>query len=112
MRKSNIYSTFFLLLSLLFSFSAQAKHIIGGELTYQCLGNGNYSFSMDVYRDCGTDGADFDNPAIISIYENGVQIDQFPVGLDGLPIRIPAPENPCNSTPDACVERGLSLIHI
>jgi len=106
LRKSKLYTAILLLLSLFFSFSAKAKHIIGGEMTYICLSNGTYNFSMDVYRDCGTDGAAFDDPAVISVYRNGQQIDQFQVNLAGPPVDVPAPENPCNSTPDACVQRG------
>ena len=30
----------------------QAKHIIGGVLSYECLGDGNYRFTMKMYRDC------------------------------------------------------------
>ncbi|MEM9991053.1 MAG: PKD domain-containing protein [Bacteroidota bacterium] len=48
---------------------SSALHIIGGEITYECLGNNRYRFRMNVYRDgscinCG----DLDDPAIIGIY--------------------------------------------
>ncbi|MEY3247118.1 MAG: hypothetical protein RIT39_787 [Bacteroidota bacterium] len=32
--------------------SAQASHILGGEITYRCLGNGLFEFTIKVYRDC------------------------------------------------------------
>lgn len=45
-----------LLLSLLFAFliptSLKASHMLGGEITWQCLSNGKYVFYAKVYRDC------------------------------------------------------------
>ena len=57
-----------------------ARHIVGGEMFYECLGPGsvsetrNYRITMKIYRDCDGMGADFDNPARIGIYShiNGV----------------------------------------
>ena len=56
----------------------QARHIIGGEITYTCRGNGTYDFEMRIYRDCASGGAVFDNPASVTIYRevNG-QYTQF-----------------------------------
>ncbi len=68
------------LLLLLCSCCAQqafAKHIIGGEMTYKCLGNGDYEIELKVYRDSLGDGADFDSLAIISIYRCGTNQDCF-----------------------------------
>ena len=48
--------------------NAMTKHIIGGEITYECLGGGDFRFQMNVYRDCAGSGASFDNPAVITIY--------------------------------------------
>ena len=31
---------------------AKASHILGGEITYRCLGNGLFEFTIKVYRDC------------------------------------------------------------
>jgi len=52
-----------------------ARHIIGGEMTYKCLGNGDYEIEMQVYRDTLGGGADFDSPAFISIYRCGTNLD-------------------------------------
>ncbi|TRX58386.1 PKD domain-containing protein [Fulvivirga sp. M361] len=35
--------------------SLYATHIIGGELTYNCLGGNNYKFSLTVYSECGSE---------------------------------------------------------
>ena len=32
--------------------SASANHLVGGELTWACLGNGQYIFQVKVYQDC------------------------------------------------------------
>lgn len=44
-----------ILLSLLFLFSwmaSMASHLMGGEITWECQGSGNYIFRMKLYRDC------------------------------------------------------------
>lgn len=63
------------MLFLLFSsVSLQAAHLIGGEITYQCLGNNDYAIKLRVYRDCGGGGANFDNIARIAIYDQNNQL--------------------------------------
>lgn len=47
-----MYKRLFLLLLFFVSFSTQASHLLGGEVTYRCLGNGLYRFTVTVYRDC------------------------------------------------------------
>ncbi len=48
----------------------QATHIVGGRISYECLGNDEYEISLAVYRDCinGAANAPFDNPAYIAVY--------------------------------------------
>ena len=60
----------FLILFALSGFISNAFHIVGGDLTYKCLGNNNYEITMIVYRDCNSDGAEYDNPANIAIYND------------------------------------------
>ena len=63
-----------LIFALLFLFAEQlnATHIVGGGITYECIGssgnNRTYRFTMKVYRDCLNGQAEFDNPANIAIY--------------------------------------------
>lgn len=41
-------------LSTLFTFnSLKATHLMGSDITYQCLGNSRYRITLTVYRDCG-----------------------------------------------------------
>jgi len=37
----------------LFTFQANASHLLGGEIIWKCKPNGKYQFSLVVYRDCG-----------------------------------------------------------
>lgn len=49
-----------------------ATHIVGGEMTYRCLGNGNYEVRLVLRRDCfnGSAEAEFDDPAHIGIFDS------------------------------------------
>lgn len=40
------------LLFLMLAPVAEASHLLGGEISYRCLGNGNYRFRVVVFRDC------------------------------------------------------------
>jgi len=42
------------LIILLATFSAQASHVPGGNITYECIGNGQYVVTLTLYEDCGT----------------------------------------------------------
>ncbi len=48
-----------------------ATHIVGGDLTYRCLGDNKFEISLTVRRDClnGSPGAQFDDPASLGIYD-------------------------------------------
>ncbi len=61
-----ILSAFFLLMPT----KARASHIVGGEITFECLGNNQYRIILDIYRDCfyGNPAAYFDNPAHVGIF--------------------------------------------
>lgn len=59
-----------LLSLLLFSTTSTfAAHLIGGDMSYVCLGNNQYEVTLRIYRDCGGGGAQFDNNAFLSIYD-------------------------------------------
>ncbi len=49
----------------------KATHIVGGDLTYRCLGNNIYELRLTMRRDCfqGAANAQFDDPASIGIYD-------------------------------------------
>lgn len=51
---------------------ARATHIVGGELTYKCLGNNQYQISINIYQDCISGDPTAiaqDDPAYISIFD-------------------------------------------
>lgn len=43
---------FAVLLSFVFITSAKATHLMGGEITWDCQGGGQYIFTLKLYRDC------------------------------------------------------------
>jgi hypothetical protein len=48
----NIHSICLAFVLLLLSQGSLASHVLGGELTYKCLGGGLYEFNLRLYRDC------------------------------------------------------------
>jgi gliding motility-associated-like protein len=108
---------FWLLFSLLSSpFLLEAKHIIGGVITYKFIKNtpqGNeYEFTMTVYRDCRGGGASLDNPAQLAIYQgtinNSALKESFtsPLLIDPPVKLIPDTPHCVSNVPDVCVEEG------
>ena len=104
---------------LFFFFSAlfrlSATHIVGGELTYRCLGNDSFEITLTVYRDCQTGVPWFDNPASIGIFDadwNLVKEEQIPwnpASNDTLPIIL---SNPCLTIPPNVCAHGTRYVGI
>jgi gliding motility-associated-like protein len=92
-----------------FTFSA---HIVGGEISYECLGNDQYRITIEIYRDCNSTGAAFDNPMLLFVYDGVTNVRQ--VSLDqnvynpvitNLPVIF---NNPCVTPPsNICTEKGV-----
>lgn len=102
----------------LFALPLQARHIIGGEITYECLGSGsgnsrNYLVTMKIYRDCSSDGALFDNPAVLGIYrkiDNSYSFFKTQSVTHGGITNVPPPENPCLILPpNICVQEAIYI---
>ncbi len=95
-----------------------ATHIVGGYLSYECLGSENYRFTLNMYRNCNSQSNDFfANPAPITIFRGNVgpyvTISNRQVPLDGLPQEVPLIDNPCIILPpDICVEEGTYTFEI
>jgi gliding motility-associated-like protein len=100
---------FLLLFSLLFVLTQEviASHIIGGQMTYTCLGNNEYHIKLSVYRDCNCSNcAEFDDFAPISVYLGSSLYSNN--SIEGIMSNIevlPDPVSPCMVVPDICVER-------
>lgn len=87
-----------------------ATHIVGGEITYSCLGNNQYEIRLTVYRDCYNGVPWFDDPAYIGVYDANWNLQKnIPVRLDffsndTLPVTL---DDPCLiAPPDVCVHRS------
>jgi len=91
-----------------------ATHIVGGEISYEDLGDGVYRVRLVVYRDCGPtnqNGTGFDNAASVGIFNStGQLVDLMNIPLsfqnvDELPVVL---ENPCGTPPPSvCVEQAV-----
>ena len=69
-----------------FAGSLKATHIVGGELSYTCLGNNLYEIQFTIFRDCfnGSPQAWFDDPASIGVFSAATNelVDEFQIPLD------------------------------
>jgi gliding motility-associated-like protein len=96
-----VFSFFFSINSTL-----KATHIVGGEMTYRCLGNDQYEITLQVFRDCYTGIPPFDPVAWVAVYDKNWAItDTLLMDVrmqdDTLPIIL---SNPClTAPPDVCV---------
>lgn len=118
------YAILILLLSLLMSTDTMATHIVGGGITYKCLGpdpvvNGftRYEITIEIFQDClnGLPQARReDNPAIIGIFANdgsnlGPGIDSIGTDARGDTIAYIVPpnfSNQCvNNPPRVCLRQ-------
>ena len=101
----------FILIAFIFSIcpALRAAHLVGGEMSYKCLGNNNYEVTLIIYRDCFSSGAPFDPLAVISVYkQNGVLFANDSVPFLNNIKQLPnvAPNN-CTTLPQAvCTEKG------
>lgn len=106
--------SFWLYILLLLSLAGKAKHLVGGEITYECLGNNNYEFTLTIYRDCQPTGQTaFDANAAITVYDmnNNVILNLAPPlfsDKDTLPLE--APNNCSNLSSSVCTEVGIYKI--
>lgn len=51
------------------SFTSKAAHLVGGEISYECTGGGNYEVTLRIYRDCAGGGAGFDGSITIMVFD-------------------------------------------
>lgn len=75
----------------------QAFHIVGGEITYKCLGNDNYRVALTVYRDCNcVQCGDLDSLAHIFVFRQGT--------IDSLYRIVRPPKDPVAPPINLCIE--------
>lgn len=92
-----------------FGLNANASHIVGGEMYYDCLGGNQYRITVKLYRDCYSDGAAFDPNLPVTVFNgSNVQIDHFYIPFPGSTNLDVTFENPCVTIPpDICVEESI-----
>lgn len=95
---------------------ALSMHIIGGEITYECLGDApnnskRYRFIMKIYRDCNGNGAAYDNPAEMAIYRGSVSNNNlyqaFQVFGPAISNLVPVPPDCIAQIPNVCVQQAV-----
>jgi len=98
-----------ILLSLFFIGYANASHIVGGDMYYDCLGGNSYRITIKVYRDCLSDGAAYDPNLPVTVFNGAnVQIDHFTIPFPGSVTLDVLLDNPCITLPsDICVEEAV-----
>ncbi len=64
-----LITIFVLLGTLSADYPLMAEHLMGGEISYTCIGEDEYEFEVLIYRDCDSEGAPFDNPGYFQIYD-------------------------------------------
>lgn len=110
-----------LLAMMLATVPLRAAHIIGGTISYVCNGNGNYTFTLKIYRDCYGGGAPFDSPnnapfpATVTIYQGNSTVPMNVVNLPAPTITnvLPNLSNPCLiAPPNVCVEEGVYVFDL
>ncbi len=115
---SRLHGITFAFCFLIFISSLQGRHIIGGAITYECLGNDEYKFILTMYRDCNcTECAEFDEFASIGIYRCGQGVEcqglfqRQTFSQINVPLRVQRdigdPDYPCLIPPDVCVEEAI-----
>jgi diacylglycerol kinase (ATP) len=77
-------------LALLAGFASSAAHLVGGEITYTCLGANQYQVKLRIYRDCFSGGAAFDNSVNFSVYNLAGTLVTNPSVPKGPTISVPA----------------------
>lgn len=106
--KKLLYASFIILNSL----KLNATHLIGGEMTYNYLGNNIYQINLVIYIDCGpsnTSGTSFDPFGEVTIYNGDNSIyDIIDISNPNIiNLGTETVGNDCLELPtDLCVERG------
>ena len=103
------------ILMILIPCTLSATHLIGGEITYSCLGDNQYEIQVVIYRDCGPSNSNntgFDNGGIISIYNmNNNLYDVLDHGFAVSEFVVDEFTSECVTLPpELCVEKGTYTI--
>jgi hypothetical protein len=108
MKYSFTFLSFLLALFLLFSGTTFASHTMGGEISYECLGNNQYRITMVFYRDCGSSFTTLNPSLNITSASCGLSL-SAPVSQTGGPTIITPTHPLCTSGGgfNACLEQNV-----
>lgn len=103
-----------ILILVLIAGKAFPAHIIGGEIYYECLGGDLYRVTMKLFRDCNSGGAEFDEPASFSIFnESNYLVMTKSVYIYSVEDIDPDLSSPCLIfPPDICVQEGIYKFNV
>lgn len=103
-------------------YSAHATHIVGGQISYECVGNDSFLITIKVYRDCQSNGAGFDSApnsgtqGTITVYLGDDTTPFIDTYFLDAPVITPVdnnPDNPCIIVPPVvCVEEGVYTFYL
>ena len=90
-----------------------AAHLVGGEISYQCVGNNVYEVTLRIYRDCNSQGAPFDATAPIGIFKGSTLL-RTEYASRGPITQLPTTvSNPCLTVPpNVCTEWAIYVKQI
>ncbi|MFN0033497.1 MAG: PKD domain-containing protein [Saprospiraceae bacterium] len=116
MKRNSTFSILSLFLFFLFPSLVEARHIIGGDITYICLGETSpgvkrWRFTMHIYRDCYGGGPFFDQPAAMAIYQGTELVStlysSFGINLGSYSGLVPDTPQCVTNIPLVCVEEAI-----
>jgi len=89
-------------------FISKSAHITGGDFTVRHIEGNTFEATLNLYRDCASGGADFDNVVDITVYDAVTNqiIPELGFQFVGFETIIPTLGNSC-FTPDVCLEIGV-----
>jgi len=108
---SRWFRPFMLLLAACFPLLTRASHMIGGDVTYKCLGGNSFEITITLFQDClyGEPGAlSQDNPAFYSIFSGTNLVRADSVYALSTEIVDPNFSNACiNNYPNTCMRKQV-----
>lgn len=108
----------FIFISIVTYFPTLATHLVGADMTYECVGGGEYNVILNVYRDCGpnnTSGTGFDPSNSIRIYDDITGSFFLATSIfDGVVSDVESSNlDPCLIIPEElCIEKGSYYFNV
>jgi gliding motility-associated-like protein len=100
----------FILFMLLWSMqNSHAKHIVGGAFSLKHISGNNYKLTLKVLRDCNGEGAQFDNPATVGVFDKVTHqlVETYKMRLVSEEVLNFAGSNCNNGIPNTCTSIGI-----